>query len=108
MSPEVRITPDGTRIAWRFDTADEWGTNEYSNVVAWISDAKVADWIPLIPDPAFAPDRTTCPWCGRTARKLTASGRIRKHVANPGAEPWPPPCAGTGRRPSEYTGAVPE
>jgi hypothetical protein len=51
-----------------------------------------------------APDRVTCPWCGRDGRKLTPKGCIRHHVANPGAPVWKSVvCQGTGQRPDEYT-----
>jgi hypothetical protein len=59
---------------------------------------RVRLWVEAIPT-----DRVTCPWCERPDRKLTPKGRIRHHVANPGAPVWNSvACQGTGQRPDEY------
>lgn len=109
--PPARLAPDG-RVAVRIpETVDtnkgpvNWICTSFD--VLWrmefLTDAEVADWTPLVPDPTR--DRVTCPWCSRPDRKLTPQGHIRRHIAKPGSEPWAPPCGGSGRRPGDYEAA---
>lgn len=107
MTPEVRLSPDGTELAVRWPGQRYWTIRGRESFEALVSDEQVADWTPL--SPARHIERVTCPWCRRGGRAVTPDGRIRWHHGHNPAGRYDP-CLGTGRLPSDYaatTGGAP-
>ncbi|GHH57571.1 DUF6085 family protein [Lentzea cavernae] len=49
-APEVRLSPDRTRVALRFEGREYWTAQGNGSFEALMSDEDVADWTPLVPD----------------------------------------------------------
>lgn len=93
MSPDVRLSPDWTRVAIRAGLNDLW---EVTGGVAGLrlTDEEVRDWLPMVRS-----DKVVCPWCGKYVAP-TSKGALRRHGA---VGAWPPKdCEGTSRKPSEF------
>ena len=93
MTPEVRLSPDGRRVAIRLpDHNGLWSTT----AGPMRTDSDVSDWPLLLP--VSSPKRVTCWSCGREGRALDPRGRIRWHHGI-GPDYWSAPCPGTGTLP---------
>lgn len=99
MTPEVRLSPDGTEIAVRWPGRKYWTIRGRESFEGLVSDEQVANWTVLAP--VRHVERVTCPWCGRGGRALTPERRIRWHYGK-GPDYWTVPCPGSGRIPADY------
>ena len=91
MSPDVRLSPDWTRVAIRSGLQNEWRVSD-----SWtrLTDEQVRDWLPMVQS-----NKVVCPWCGKYVVP-TVKGGLRRH-GEAGTFP-PKDCEGVGRKPSEF------
>lgn len=93
MTPEVRLSPDWTRVAIRSGLQQDW---EVTGGVSGLrlTNEQVRGWIPMSIN-----DSLVCPWCYKEIRP-TSKGVLYSH-SQPDVFP-PQHCEGSGRRPSDY------
>lgn len=98
MTPDVRLSPDWTRVAIRSGLQNDWDVTGGAAGLR-LTDEQVRDWLPMVQS-----NKVVCPWCGKYVVP-TSKGGLRRH-GEIGTFP-PKDCEGTGRRPSEFKDGAP-
>jgi hypothetical protein len=92
MSPDVRLSPDWTRVAIRSGLQNDWEVSGYRHR---LTDDEVCNWLPMVQS-----NQVVCPWCGKYVTPYD-SGRLRRHHSPATSSR----CEGSGRLRSECGGA---